>query len=182
MYDLGISFKVDIKKSKTPSAHVYRGSKYRISILSDSLVRLEYSENGLFEDRPTELVLNRNFESPMFSVKEDKKYIEVKTTYFTLSYIKNSHFKGNILNPSSNLRIEVFNSDKVWYYNHPEVRNYKAPHTLLSDKKDYIKSLYALNDPFVMLQTLELFPQINFTLLSINLSDYLNNCFAAFLH
>ncbi len=42
-----------------------------------------------------------------------------------------------------------------------------------SNVLDYIKSLYALNDPFVMLQTLELFPQINFTLLSINLSDYL---------
>lgn len=144
MYDLGEQFKINVEDIKANPDCIYLGEKYRITILTSRLVRLEYSENGVFEDRPTELVINRNFESPKFSVKEDKRYIEIKTTYFTLSYTKNKRFKGGLFNHASNLKIELFNSDKVWYYNHPEVRNYKAPHTLLSDKKDYVKSLYSL--------------------------------------
>ena len=145
MYNLGEQFKVNVEDIKANPECVYTGEKYRITVLTDRLVRLEYSENGLFEDRPTELVLNRNFESPKFSVKEDRKYIEIKTTYFTLLYAKNKHFKGSVVNPSSNLRIELFNSDKAWYYDHPEVRNYKAPNTLLTDKKGYTKSLYSID-------------------------------------
>ena len=41
MFDLGPQFKVDLTKSKTPSAYVFRGRKYRISILSDTLIRFE---------------------------------------------------------------------------------------------------------------------------------------------
>ena len=41
---------------------IIRGEKYRITILSDVLVRLEYSETGAFEDRPTELVKFRAFD------------------------------------------------------------------------------------------------------------------------
>ena len=145
MYNLGEQFKVNVEDIKANPDCIYTGEKYRITILTDRLVRLEYSETGNFEDRPTELVLNRNFESPKFAVKEDRKYIEIKTTYFTLSYQKNKHFKGSLLNPSSNLRIEDFNSDKAWYYGHPEVRNYKAPNTLLTDKKGYVKSLYSID-------------------------------------
>ena len=75
MYDLGLNFKIDIKKSKTPSAHVYRGTKYRISILSDSLIRLEYSDTGSFNDYPTFFASNRNFANPKTSVEEDSNIL-----------------------------------------------------------------------------------------------------------
>ena len=42
------------------------GKNYRITILSEVLVRLEYSKEGKFEDRPTELVMNRNFKPVNF--------------------------------------------------------------------------------------------------------------------
>ena len=86
MYDLGEQFKINVEDIKANPDCIYLGEKYRITILTSRLVRLEYSENGVFEDRPTELVINRNFESPKFSVKEDKRYIEIKTTYFTLIF------------------------------------------------------------------------------------------------
>ena len=37
------------------------GKKFRITVLSHRLVRIEYSEKGLFEDRPTSLIINRSF-------------------------------------------------------------------------------------------------------------------------
>ena len=40
---------------------VVRGENYRITILTPRLFRLEYSEDGVFEDRPTQCVLNREF-------------------------------------------------------------------------------------------------------------------------
>ena len=169
MYDLGEQFKNNVLDIKANPDCIYQGEKYRITILTERLVRLEYNEQGIFEDRPTEVVLNRNFESPKFSVKEDKKYIEIKTANFTLSYTKNKPFKGSMISPSSNLKIEPFNSDKVWYYNHPEVRNYKAPNALLSNKKDYVKSLYSIDgfvsiddsDSKVFLETGELLDREN---------------------
>ena len=46
------------------------GRYYRITVLSDVLLRLEYSPTGTFEDRPTELVEFRRFPVPKFFIKE----------------------------------------------------------------------------------------------------------------
>ena len=43
------------------AANMIAGDKYRITFLTEALVRLEYSEDGIFEDRATQVVLNRNF-------------------------------------------------------------------------------------------------------------------------
>ena len=37
------------------------GNKYRFTILTPRMIRLEYSINGVFEDRSTSLVINRSF-------------------------------------------------------------------------------------------------------------------------
>ena len=42
------------------------GNKYRFTILTPRMIRLEYSINGVFEDRPTSLVINRSFPSTIF--------------------------------------------------------------------------------------------------------------------
>ena len=45
------------------------GSDYRITVLTDRLIRLEYQKDGLFEDRLTSTVVNRDFpEVPDFTV------------------------------------------------------------------------------------------------------------------
>ncbi|MDS9287810.1 glycosyl hydrolase family 31, partial [Streptococcus pneumoniae] len=40
---------------------IFKGEFYRISVLTDKLVRLEYSQTGSFEDRTTQLIYNRDF-------------------------------------------------------------------------------------------------------------------------
>ena len=78
MYDLGPHFKVELIKSKTPSMFVARGKKYRISIISNSLIRFEYSETGSFNDYPTFFASNRNFSNPKTTLEEDSNILIVK--------------------------------------------------------------------------------------------------------
>ena len=118
-------FKADYTSVMSQPQCVFKGEKYRISILSDVLVRLEYSDIGYFEDRPTELVSCRNFPIPQMKVDQNDKILDITTKYFNLRYVKESAFNGNKYSPDSNLRIKLINADnKEWYYTHPEARNY----------------------------------------------------------
>ena len=49
---------------------VIQGDNYRISVLTESLVRLEYSEDGVFEDGQTQVVQNRDFGPVAYEVVE----------------------------------------------------------------------------------------------------------------
>ena len=114
-------FKADYTSVMSQPQCVFKGEKYRISILSDVLVRLEYSDIGYFEDRPTELVSCRNFPIPQMKVDQNDKILDITTKYFNLRYVKESAFNGNKYSPDSNLRIKLINADnKEWYYTHPK--------------------------------------------------------------
>ena len=155
MYNLGDQFIVD-KNSVANAKSIVKGDKYRFTILTERLVRLEYNEDGVFEDRATEQVFNRKFDIPKFEVMEDANLLTIVTEYFKLYYIKNAPFKGSSVNPSSNLRVElleqldVTKTNKFWYYGMHEVKNYGAPGFEIFDKKKVKlkKGLYSL-DGFV---------------------------------
>src|SRR5574344_103729 len=106
-------------------AAIIKGAKYRITILSDILVRLEYSETGTFEDRPTELISFRRFEVPKYLKKEDDNFLVITTSYFKLEYQKNKPFWGKKLAPEENLKISLNKTDKVWFFGAAEARNFK---------------------------------------------------------
>ena len=71
MYNLGDRFKPDYEKSKPNGESVFKGDKYRITVLTERLVRLEYNENGIFEDRPTLFAYYRNFQKSDIKVSEN---------------------------------------------------------------------------------------------------------------
>ena len=150
MYDLGEDFKFDLNKSTANSECIFKGDKYRITVLTERLLRLEYNENGMFEDYPTELIWYRNFSKPEFIVNENNKSLNITTKYFELNYTKEKNFSGSKISPTKNLKISLCNTDKVWYYGHPEIRNYDASVFEINDTKDrkLKKSLYSL-DGFV---------------------------------
>ena len=146
MYPLGEQFQINYDKILANEKSILKGRKYRITVLTERLVRLEFSEEGLFEDRPTKIVLNRNFSVPLFTVREDQNFLEITTKYFKLSYAKERPFLGTKMNPMQNLKIELLNTEFVWYYKEEEVRNYGAPKfNLLSEKGklEYTKGLYS---------------------------------------
>lgn len=124
MYNLGSQFKFDLNASKANKESIILGKKYRFTVITESLIRLEYSATGEFEDNPSQLVWYRNQKRPEFYVSGDSKYLQIKTRYFSLIYEKEAKFGSNPLSPSANLKIDVVETGKSWYYKHPEVRNY----------------------------------------------------------
>ncbi len=90
------------------------GEKYRITVLTPSLIRLEYSNNGCFEDRATQSVINREFEVPMFTVRHQmaarEETLVLETDKLKLYYDQKEF-------SSKGLRIEVKElSGAVWNY------------------------------------------------------------------
>ena len=127
MYPLGKQFEVDSKKALSELKTIYKGTNYRISIITQRVVRLEYSPNGNFVDAPTQLIRNRNLGFPEFRVNQDANYIEIVTRYFKLTYFKRQPFEGTKIDPMKNLKITLMSNEKDrqrdWYYLHPEARN-----------------------------------------------------------
>lgn len=106
--------------------NIIQGKKYRITVLSEILLRLEYSESGIFLDELTELVRNRNFNKVNFDIKQDEKYLVIDTKYFKLEYVKEKPFVGTKFVPEANLKVLLKDTDRYWYYNHVEARNFKT--------------------------------------------------------
>lgn len=130
---------------------IVQGPKYRFTILSDILVRIEYSEKGTFEDRPTEFAINRRFEIPKFFKKEDENFLVITTKYYKIEYQKNKPFVGSKMAPDQFLKISLVNTDKIWYFGSPEARNFKGTSFSLDDTDgvvSYQKGLYS-TDGFV---------------------------------
>ena len=127
MYPLGRQFSVDSTKSKSDAKAVIQGSKFRISVISERVVRLEYSASGQFIDRPTQLVKRRNLGLPDFSLRQDTHILEVSTKYFTLTYLKEQPFVGPKVDPMKYLKITLMSREKDrnkdWYVGHAEARN-----------------------------------------------------------
>ena len=69
-----------------PEQSQVRGENYRITVLSPALFRLEYSPDGVFEDRATQMVTARDFEPVEFTVNRTKHGIEISTATVHLNY------------------------------------------------------------------------------------------------
>ena len=138
MYDLGMQFHFNLEQGKAYNEAIIKGNNYRFTILSERLIRIEYSNNGMFIDNPTQLVLNRKLQVPKFEVNQDNKYLEISTKYFKLSYTKERPIT------SSSLRITLSGTDNMWYYGHPEVKTYDALLLSFEEKEKYNKGIYSL--------------------------------------
>ena len=108
------------------NTNIFKGNKYRITVLSEILLRLEYSENGEFLDEATEFARNRKFPIPKFTVQQDERFLVIETSYFRLEYAKEKPFTGTKFVPEANLKVLLTGTDKYWYFNHVEARNFKT--------------------------------------------------------
>ena len=122
------------------------GKNYRFTILSPRLIRLEYSSDGIFEDRPTSLVINRAFPKVEYSITESETLIQITTEIFTLTYVKDKELKSSVL--GSNIKAILNNTKVEWQTNNPEIRNLRAINYSIDSVKDKIildKGLYSLD-------------------------------------
>ena len=116
----GENVRPDYTKARCRSDMIFQGNTYRISILTERLVRLEYNKNGVFFDALTEQVSNRVFPPVLLNVTQDDRKLEIETKYFKLKYLKEKPFEGY------NLEVTLLNANKSWTPNNKEVRNFKT--------------------------------------------------------
>ena len=63
-----------------------KGDNYRITMLTEGLVRLEYSPDGVFEDRGTQIALHRNFPKTEYRMVRTQDGIEIYSSRIHLMY------------------------------------------------------------------------------------------------
>lgn len=152
MYPLGRQFEVDYSKVICNNKAMVQGNTFRISVLSERVVRLEYSPSGQFVDRPTQLILRRDLGLADFSIKQDSNIVEISTRYFHLSYNKEQPFGGNGISKGIRIALQSRDKDrnKEWYVGHPEARNLRGNMVSVdtSISAQQAKGLYSL-DGFV---------------------------------
>ena len=63
MYPLGKQFEVDYTRAGSDDSAIIKGNNFRITVITERVVRLEFSPSGQFIDKPTQLVSKRDRKS-----------------------------------------------------------------------------------------------------------------------
>ena len=92
---------------------IFTGRCYRISFLTDRLVRFEYQANGRFEDQYTTSVQNRDFPAVKVEAQHTGKGVELDTEYLHIVYDEQPFCPNGLLICVKG-RVSAFHS--VWRY------------------------------------------------------------------
>jgi len=65
---------------------VVKSGNVRFTVLTPGLIRMEWAEDGVFEDRASLVFVNRNLPVPEFKKQKKGKWLQIKTDKFTLKY------------------------------------------------------------------------------------------------
>ena len=98
--------------------NIIQGEKYRITILTEALVRLEYSEDGFFEDRATQFAFYRDFPKTEYRLVKTGDGIEIHTSRIHLKYDEKP-FSANGLTVQVKGNLSVYFS--MWRYGEVKV-------------------------------------------------------------
>ncbi len=93
-------------------AAVVMADNVRFTVLTPQLIRMEWSEDGRFEDNATLTFVNREMPVPAFKVTNNRSKVVIRTDKVTLTYLKGGKFSPE------NLKAEFLLNDKkvVWHY------------------------------------------------------------------
>ena len=102
--------------STKPQAHpdaIIQGPHYRFTILTDRLIRYEWSHDGKFEDRASTFAINREFPVPKFKVIDHGHELEIVTDYCHIEYDK-KRFSTSGLFANFNAKVTLWGAQ--WRY------------------------------------------------------------------
>ena len=68
-----------LKTEPINPSQTYVKNGVRLSVITPRILRVERSADGVFEDRPTQMVFERNFANPQFSVTENGNKVTILT-------------------------------------------------------------------------------------------------------
>ena len=116
----------DYNPNANPQA-VVREGKARFTVLTPEMIRIQYSEKQLFEDRATFAVVNRNLPVPKFTTEKKDGYLYIKTEALTLKYKINGIISA--ATPSDNnlsISFEMNGRNVIWYPGKDDALNLKG--------------------------------------------------------
>ncbi len=114
-------------------------SDARFTVLTPSLIRMEWSARGAFEDQPSLLVLNRRMPVPRYTTGDEDGWLTLKTDELTLRYRRGS---GKFGKENLVIRLRVAGRDVVWTPGTEDRGNLKGTIRTL----DGVKGATALED------------------------------------
>lgn len=103
----------DTLQGKCKVASCVVGETFRFTVLSSRMIRLEYSENGVFEDRPSVFAGCRCFADPAFEVCNQNGKLELHTEYLSLFYNQKLPSLSGL---SIKVRSETRGIYSTWHY------------------------------------------------------------------
>ncbi|KAK7427587.1 hypothetical protein QQZ08_005862 [Neonectria magnoliae] len=67
-------------------AAVVAGDNFRFTLINETVLRYEWAEDGVFEDRPSTFALNRRFPAPEFTTSNTEEYLNIRTASYQVTY------------------------------------------------------------------------------------------------
>ena len=78
--------------------NIVQGTKCRFTVLTSRLIRMEYSPEGIFEDRASQSVFYRDFPAVPFTLNRENGLLVLRTEHIILTYQENAPFAEGTLN------------------------------------------------------------------------------------
>ena len=100
---------------------IVKGDKFRFTVLTSRIIRIEICETNSFIDRVSQIFLYRKQPVPKFEVKSSDHHLEIITEHVHLRY--NKLYENFTKLP---LSIEIKETGDIWYYGDEDARNLKG--------------------------------------------------------
>jgi len=128
-------FQIQFDPLPNPEA-VVASPNVRFSLLTERLIRMEYSPSGKFEDHPSQVFWYRNQPTPKFKHQISSTGIEIETQHLHLHY--DTSPKGF---SSSNLKVLVKDTEFTWHYGlHPDRSgNFGGTYRTLDEASGFVR-------------------------------------------
>ena len=108
-------------RGKARTENVVKGGKYRFTVLTARLIRLEYDPEGIFEDRATQSFFYRDLEESPHTVAVEDGCILIDTPDLVLEYRENEPFAPETLS----IRLKSF-PGALWHFGEKEAEQLKG--------------------------------------------------------
>ena len=123
-----MTLNVTAQNPQAPKDAIVVSGNARFTVLTPEMIRIEYSDKGLFEDHATFTVQNRQMDVvPAFTTTEDDDYLYITTDKLRLQYRKGTNPKTS---PATNRNLTItmrHNGQPVsWYPGMPDPLNLKG--------------------------------------------------------
>lgn len=109
-----------------PAAVVTSG-RARFTILTDRMIRIQYSVSEKFEDRATFAIINRRLPLVDYRTREEGGYLYIETSALTLRYKIGSTIATSLKSPNNlSITMQLNGRDVIWYPGKEDALNLKG--------------------------------------------------------